>query len=157
MSWKEPYEQKFVKQFGGTLIDDLQMQYADIDVVMDDGVTYSIKHQAISERTGNMSFELKLINDRTGASMKGNYAKCEADMYAIACWKDGEEFWFIADTKEVKKFVGMGEKDWTQKPLGKYAKSSNHDRCFNQAINILVPVKEFVYHNIGKFIKVGHE
>ncbi|XAO54188.1 hypothetical protein [Yersinia phage vB_YenM_P778] len=150
----KPMERKFVKQFGGKLINNLTLQYLDIDALRDD-VTWSIKDQTrASKISGNLSFELELIDERSGEIMAGNYAACRADKYAIACHWCNDDYWFIADVSTVKDFVGLGEKDWTKKGLTAYTRSDNVGRKFTQATNILVPIKALITAKIGHIKKV---
>ncbi|WP_259543441.1 hypothetical protein, partial [Herbiconiux daphne] len=112
-------ENDFIKQFGGHLTPDKSDQYRDIDIRMGaDGDTYSIKDQvAISKKTGNISFEMELINSKTKHRQPGNYASCEADKYGIGLTYKDEPYWWIYDVKEFKEWLDKNKDRFKTKTL----------------------------------------
>lgn len=149
MNWKES-EQEFlhvlsdVFQQGGKLEDSLEMQYKDIDAVDKRGITYSIKNQPSSEKTGNFAYETKLEDSRTGDTMDGSFTKCEADYYVVFREFKGVDWCFITDTESLRELVAKdGYKEVTTRLS--VEQSSNQGRKFNRGHCRLVPVQDIYY------------
>jgi hypothetical protein len=113
------YEKKFVAQYGGELVTNKEDQNRDIDVLLANGKTVSVKNQTKgSGKSGNISLELRQFNTATGKEMAGNFEKCEADLLAIAVTYEGEELWLLLETKDFKDWVNKWkEVDWKKRSL----------------------------------------
>lgn len=130
---------------GGKVATELELQYADIDVVASRGYTISVKEQTNSSlKSGNFAFETLLEDSSTGHSIDGSFTKCQADYYAIFREFKGSKWCFFAPTTELKEFVNSGDfrKVTT---TNKTMESSNQGRKYNRGHVTLVPIKDLYY------------
>lgn len=109
--WQEA-EQQLARLIGGCVVDDLVLQYKDIDVVTEN-FSYSVKWQSLVYKYNSILFETKLINSSNGNTTVGSFGVCEADRYAIK-WVDANNkyVWAIFDTTSLKEIINNG--DWAK-------------------------------------------
>ena len=126
-----------------TLTNDLELQIKkDVDIVGCDNTTYSVKWQPKAAYTGNLAFEIELIDPVTGQSMPGNFNLCQADRYLQLWPEKGMIRVALFDTNILHDFL---KKEWPKKKLNTRTQEvSNANRKFSQAINKLVPVVELL-------------
>lgn len=138
------FERLFVNQYGGELVTDLELQRKDIDVILPDGRTVSVKNQTkASAKYGNISLELEQFNTKSGKTIPGNFQNCEADLLAIAVTYCDEESWLLLNTKDFKDWVTKWrDRDWKVRTLLPYTIETNRreGRHFDNARNLLIPV-----------------
>lgn len=140
------FEKKFVEKYGGRLVTDRVLQYKDIDVVLPDGKTVSVKNQTKgSGKSGNISLELRQFNTKTGKDAPGNFVQCEADLLAIAVTYCDEQHWLLLDKQEFKNWVDKWvdiDKGWLKKTLTPWTIEINRkeNRFLDNAENLLIPI-----------------
>ncbi len=140
------FEKKFVEKYGGELVTDKALQYKDIDVILPDGTTVSVKNQTKgSGKSGNISLELRQFNTKSGKDTPGNFVLCEADLLAIAVTYCDEQQWLLLDKKDfnswIDKWVDI-DKGWLKKTLTPWTIEINRkeNRFFDNAENLLIPI-----------------
>lgn len=127
---------KLMEKMGGaTLIDELALQYVDIDAKLKDGRTVSIKEQTLVSKYNTVLFEYLLVDTDTYDSMDGSFLSCKADLYAITY----DKTWLILDSKKLKKFVLSGiwsnMRTTTKAELyNKNIRKAKHNRTYNYKI-----------------------
>lgn len=132
--------------FGGKVVTDLSMQYADIDVMDARMHSYSVKLQESSSKTGNFAFETKLESTSDGRIIDGSFTKCQADYYTIFRTFNNVKWCFLCDTNKLKHFINTNTypnvTTRTQTEL-----INNTGRKFNRGHCTLVPVKDLYYED----------
>jgi len=110
MNQWEQAEKDLASLIGGSVTNDLVLQYKDVDVLTKD-YTYSVKWQSQVSKYNSILFETHLINTLDNTSMNGSFTSCEADRYAIK-WYDNNNkvVWGIFDTQLLKEVIDQG--DW---------------------------------------------
>lgn len=150
MNWQESESELLhvfndVFQCGGTLVDNLSLQYQDIDAVDRRKNTYSIKNQPSSGKTGNFAFETHLENSTNGNIIDGSFLKCQADYYVIFREYRNVDWCYIIDTEVVKDMVLNGEyRKVTTRTSTEQA--SNQGRTYDRGHVILTPVQDLYFH-----------
>lgn len=93
---------KLVEKWGGaTIVQDLNLQYHDVDVTLRDGRTVSVKDQHSADKFSCFLFEYSQERTCDGAKIRGNLLNCQANLYAIA----SPTTWFIFDAALLKKYI----------------------------------------------------
>lgn len=142
-------EKLAVAQFGGKLLSDKTNQYKDIDAQLPakDGSMHSVsvKDQLwSSERYGAIQIEMLLTNTRTGASMGGCFAKCEAQYYFWRIWtEEYGDTWAIVQVARMKALVEENKatlKKWTTQEKTE-AKNRSYGRSYDRAAGYVVPME----------------
>jgi hypothetical protein len=127
---------------GFPLVHDRELQFKDIDLVEPwSGKTFSVKMQNLAAKTGNFSFETKLVSTSTGETRPGNFETCVSDGYFLAWPEEPGSLQYrvaIFHTSELHDFVLAHAHDC--RPLGAGAHGTNARRVFDQAENLLVRV-----------------
>jgi len=83
------------------LTSNLDLQYKDIDCILRDGRTVSVKDQSQADKFKCFLFEKLQVRTEDGANIKGNIFSCQADLYAIC----SPTTWFILDAPKLKTFL----------------------------------------------------
>lgn len=83
------------------LTDDLDLQYKDIDCIMKDGRTVSVKDQSQADKYNCFLFEYLQVRTSDNAKVVGNIHNCEADLYAIC----SPSTWFVLNAPALKEFI----------------------------------------------------
>lgn len=135
---------------GLELVTDKRQFTHDADLISPNGVLYSVKFQKAAARTGNFSFETRLISTQTGEEMPGNFVSNATERYIIAVPEPAIAFYtaFEFDTNNLHYRV-MSPPDsikggWRKVRLTGQAKGTNAGRKFDDAENLLVPMKHLV-------------
>lgn len=143
-------EKLVVAQFGGKLLSDKANQYKDIDakVPVKDGSMHSVsvKDQLwSSEKYGAIQIEMQLTNTRTGATMPGCFAKCEAQYYFWRVWtEEYGDTWAIVQVARMKQYVKDNKaslKKWQTQEKTE-AKNRSYGRSYDRAEGYVVPMEE---------------
>lgn len=133
---------------GLELVTDKRQFTHDADLISPNGILYSVKFQKAAARTSNFSFETRLISTQTGEEMPGNFTSNATERYIIVVpdktdigMYDAFEF----DTNDLHYRV-MSPPDsvkggWRKVHLTGQAKGTNAGRKFDDAENLLVPMK----------------
>lgn len=127
---------KLVEKCGGaTLLSDTVNQYKDIDAIMKDGRTVSIKQQTLIKKYNTVLFEYLMIDTSNFNHMDGSLLYCKADLYAI----NYDNTWLLLDAPKLKKFVlsGCWETMRTNSKAEEYNRNirkATYDRTFNYKI-----------------------
>ena len=105
-NWKIA-ETTFATYFNGTVVEDLEQQYKDIDISLNkSNLTVSIKDIGDSSRKyGGAMFETTLLSSQTGKQSDGSFYKCAADYYAIRLWHKGRMCWYVTKTADLKHYL----------------------------------------------------
>lgn len=101
-------ERLYVKQFGGTMIDDARQWLIDADIETDDGKTVSIKDQLRSSaKSGNIAVEMETINPKTGQRKEGWLKYINTVGFAVLCNHPVSKvaIWIRIPTSELKEWV----------------------------------------------------
>lgn len=146
-TWKQA-EKEFAHYFKGNIVRKKELQYKDIDVKLKNRKSYvSVKDQyESSECYGAVLFETVLTNSRTGAKAKGSLLKCEAGMYAVRLFYNGEVCWYITLTKDLLAYLKANAKSFkriTTRPETE-ARNRAQGRKYDGSVCISVPVNELV-------------
>lgn len=139
-----------VKQFGGELTSVKEDQYKDIDafITTKQGVraSISVKDQLwSSERYKAIQLELELTDSRTGRTMDGCFASCEADYYfwRIHTVEHGDS-WAIIEVSKMQAYVVENYsrlKTW-RTTHNTEAKNRSYGRTYDRAEGVTIPIIE---------------
>lgn len=103
--WRET-EERFAKVFNAELVTHLALQYKDIDAVLPDGRTVSIKDIGeSSKRYGSILLETTLLSTQRGTEMPGSFHKCEADLFAIWLFGRNRFGWYVIETHSLRAYL----------------------------------------------------
>lgn len=144
-------ENIFRDRFNCKLVDDKNLQFKDIDAILNvkgTDRTVSIKNQETAAKTGNYSFEYLLENTQHGDKIDGNFVTCKADIYTILC----NGVWYFWRTRDIHKFIRENEatlKKTRTKEMTEY-KNRCQGRYYDRGWNYLVPRKELESIAIAK-------
>ena len=125
------------------LVEDLDQQFADIDLVDSDGKTYSVKYQKAALRTRNFSFEVKQAARGRGKTKEGNFLLAKAQKHVLAYPTNLKTLMLLVlDAKALKKLVLGGS--WRRAWNGEERVQDNIRRGqkYVEHQNALVPVSE---------------
>ena len=140
-------ELEIARLIGGCIVEDLVLQYKDIDVVTD-LYSYSVKWQSLVAKYDSVLFETHLVDTTNNTTTKGSFPKCEADRYAIK-WPDANNktVWAIFDTTLLKEFIDDGEwkKQYTNSTTSNMNKKDG--RTYNSTVMVCVPPSKLINCN----------
>lgn len=136
--YAHPSEYQFCKQFKCRFVEDLQLQYKDIDAISPKGNSISIKSQEIAVKTGNFSFEFELQDTRTGDKRIGNFLACQADYYAIT---NGSQ-WFVFKHSDIVSYINDNKSKITVKHTSEKLEENNRKqgRKYDRGYSYMIPV-----------------
>lgn len=128
------------------LVTDKRQFTHDADLISPNGVLYSVKFQKAAARTGNFSFETRLISTQTGEEMPGNFVSNATERYIIVVPEPDVAMYtaFEFDTNDLHYRVMNPPAPWRRVRLTGQAKGTNAGRKFDDAENLLVPMKHLV-------------
>lgn len=153
-------EQLAQRQFGGELVKNLEMQYKDIDLVLQgkDGSDYSvsIKDQLWSSgKYGGMQIETELYNSSNGKTMVGCFYSNDSDYYLWRLEVKGKDSWFIVKTQVLRDWVEENRSTlvpWKTRPVTEQ-KNSSLGRYYNGARGLTLTITDALL-SIGKVTEV---
>ena len=151
----ETTEMKFIKQFGGERVTDLQQQYKDIDVIRNNK-TVSIKDQLFSSnKYGNITLETKL-KTLDGKEMKGCFEVCEADYYGwlISHPVHKVPCWLVCSVQDLKDFVKSNNVPTFSTRPETIQHNINQKRKFVYGEGFKLSIASLLNNDKFKFIKV---
>lgn len=137
------------KQFNGTLVSDLSLQYKDIDMVVKrHNKTVSIKDQLWSSgKYKAIQIETQLVNTRTMECMDGCFYKNSSDFYL---WRvETEEHgdtWLVINTTRLRAYVDAHKaslKTWGTTTATE-AKNRSYGRTYDRAEGYVIPLDEVI-------------
>lgn len=141
-------EQQFVELiknnnwFDGYITNDLKLQYQDIDVVMSDGRTVSVKDQSLADKFNSFMFENVQIRTSDGARTSGNIHLCKADLYAIA----SPTKWFVLDAEALYNFISDNRHTLTRRKTTLKAEAANRRYkgygCYDRTESFVITYNE---------------
>lgn len=125
------------------LVDDIEQQFADIDLVDADGKTYSVKFQKAALRTRNFSFEVKQATAGRTETKPGNFLLAKATKHILAFPTNLKRIEFLVIDAEALKKLVLGP-SWRRVWNGEERVEDNVRRGqkFVEHQNALVPVHE---------------
>lgn len=135
------------KQFNGTLVSDLSLQYKDIDMVVKrHNKTVSIKDQLWSSgKYKAIQIETQMVNTRTMECMDGCFYKNSSDYYL---WRvetpEHGDTWLVIKTEALRAYVEAHKaslRRWGTTTATE-AKNRSYGRTFDRAEGYVIPLKD---------------
>jgi len=131
--------------FKASIILDPSLQKRDMDIMLEDGDTVSVKTQNAAGRTGNISLEVLQTDTRTGETIPGNFVLCEAKyiLFAVpdlAKPKGCYDLWLFEHEK-LKGFVAQNsfrKANLTPERLGA---NRGLGKKYDDTTSVLVPLR----------------
>jgi hypothetical protein len=139
-------EQSFATYFNGDVVEELELQYKDIDILCkESGKTVSVKDIGDSSKQyGSVLLETTLVNTTNGATSKGSFYKCEADLFAIRLWHKGRYCWYVTHTSELTKYLEQNSLSEVKTRPETEAKNRARGRYYNGTICKRISVPHLV-------------
>ncbi len=140
---------------GARLATDMVQQRQDIDLVMPNGTTVSVKKQDAAARTGNISLEVEQIDTNTGATVPGNFTSCKAQCLIIVvpvgnAGQYDAHLWEHATL--AKLAASYPRKHLTQERLEANRQRGNR---YDDAVSVLIPLSVASKHGRVRRIDVA--
>lgn len=155
-------ERLCASQFNGTLVNDLTMQFKDIDVLIPSKTkelkTCSVKDQLRGTKKGydSVQVELLLVDSDSGDSMQGCFYSNDSDYYFWRVWWKGKERWCIIPSASLKEYIEENKESlntWgTTNATAQRNKSMG--RKYNKSSGVELPLS--VMNEIGTWRTVIH-
>jgi hypothetical protein len=125
------------------LVEDLALQRQDIDLMLQDGSTVSVKMQNAAGRTGNISLEVEQVCTGTGEKAPGNFTSCKAKYIIIVVPEGGSRFAaHIWEHSTLAKLAAQGGYRKTSLTYERLMANQARGNKYDDAINVLVPLAD---------------
>lgn len=146
-------EEVAAKQFNGELVEELELQYKDIDLIIPsvkDDCTYtvSVKDQTYSTGKGfkTVQIELELRDTLTGDTMQGCFYSNESDYYFWRVIFEGDDIWVIVKSKVLKTYIHNNRDSLTQWHTTENTNRKNKalGRKFNSSRGVTMTIEDLI-------------